>query len=214
MQRLKFKDFIPGLITVALGIATCIYYSFSPKAHTAFYFVFAGFSLMPLIMPFLCFLIKRPLPIAYTIGVALFILLASFLGTGFDFYDTLGWWDLLMHGSFGYLCAIVAFTFIILCGGKQLKPFGVLILVFLCVMGVAALWEVFEYTMSFFGFDPQRVQESIAAGKSPVADTMEDIIIAIAGAALFYVTLWIDKVRGYKLFNHLCGFTGFENIKD
>lgn len=71
-------------------------------------------------------------------------------------------------------------------------------------MGFGALWEIFEYLGdTWFDLDSQRVQESIALGKSPVADTMEDLMITLVGIAVFFIIYIIDKKRNSKLMNSI-----------
>lgn len=71
-------------------------------------------------------------------------------------------------------------------------------------MGFGALWEIFEYLGdTWFDLDSQRVQESIGLGKSPVADTMEDLMITLVGIAVFFIIYIIDKKRNSKLMNSI-----------
>lgn len=71
-------------------------------------------------------------------------------------------------------------------------------------MGFGALWEIFEYLGdTWFDLDSQRVQESIGFGKSPVADTMEDLMITLVGIAVFFIIYIIDKKKNSKLMNSI-----------
>lgn len=47
------------------------------------------------------------------------------------------------------------------------------------------------------------MQESIGFGKSPVADTMEDLMITLVGIAVFFIIYIIDKKRNSKLMNSI-----------
>ena len=46
-----------------------------------------------------------------------------------------------------------------------------------------------------FSMDTQKIAESIANGKSPVADTMEDILITMVGSLSFLGYLFIKERR-------------------
>lgn len=118
-------------------------------------------------------------PVYLVAEIALSAALANNLGTVFDLYYIIPCWDLLLHGYFGFWCA-QAMWLILKSQNAALR----FLIVFLCVMGVAALWEVFEFTTDLvFGGDAQRVQESLELGINPIVDTMTDIIIAAAGYA-------------------------------
>ena len=70
------------------------------------------------------------------------------------------------------------------------------------VLGVAALWEVSEYCMSLvFGTDPQ-LWKGVLTDPSyhPLRDTMWDIIVAIIGCAVFFVSLAVDRLCGGRLY--------------
>ena len=62
-------------------------------------------------------------------------------------------------------------------------------------MGLAGLWEIWEFVAgSITGEDPQNILGSVAAGHSPVFDTMTDMIITMAGVGVFYVKMIILRI--------------------
>ena len=80
-----------------------------------------------------------------------------------------------------------------------------LVLVALCVLGAAGVWEIFEFAMSNIieGYDPQvwhAAVEGGANGGNPLWDTMYDMIVAVIGTAIFYITLAIDVATKGKLY--------------
>ncbi|MCI7239532.1 MAG: hypothetical protein MR512_07915 [Anaerococcus sp.] len=93
----------------------------------------------------------------------------------------------MMHGFFGFICSISLYIiFLRELGG--VKNWVKYLLTFLATMGCGALWEVFEFSVdNILGNDTQRVAESIALGKTPVYDTMIDMIITIGGFVGFMV---------------------------
>ena len=74
-------------------------------------------------------------------------------------------------------------------------------MIFLAVMGLAGLWEVWEYICDrlFVGNDAQNIAGSIASGVSVMTDSMTDIMISIPGVFLFYLLLLIDKITKKNL---------------
>ena len=70
----------------------------------------------------------------------------------------------------------------------------------LATLGVGALWEIWEYACDTIGGgDSQRVQEALALGISPVADTMEDLMITFVGVIFFYLFLYLDKILHHQV---------------
>ncbi|MGN0814739.1 MAG: hypothetical protein ACI4MH_05880 [Candidatus Coproplasma sp.] len=113
--------------------------------------------------------------------IALSAALANNVGTVFNMYYIIPSWDLILHGYFGFWCAQAMWLLL-----KAETPLARYLFTFVCVMGVAALWEVFEFTSDLlFGGDAQRVHESLELGINPIIDTMTDMIIAAAGYAVF-----------------------------
>lgn len=215
---MKFKKFIqwmPGLISELIAAIFCIIYAVIDGSKASMYFQLITAFLLPFIFPIYGVISKKPLPLILSIISTIFVILASGLGSAIGLYDKVYCWDLIMHGFFGFACSLIVFVLLIRWNGSKLNPIGFMVIIFLFTMGVAAMWEVIEYLADrIMGGDSQRVLESIALGKSPVADTMEDIMIAMAGYAVFFITLIIDKLCHYKLYSHLCDFTGFEKYKE
>ena len=184
MKVKKVLPWLPGILCEVAAIVFCIIYAAGGGREATMYL--------------------------QLIAAAVFVFLASDLGSGLYFYDKFTWWDLVMHGAFGFLCCLAVFVLLVRWGGARLNPAGFMVIILMFTLGVAAMWEIWEYAVdSITGGDSQRVAESIAQGKSPLADTMEDIIIALAGCAAFYIALLIDKLCKYRVSKLLCGFSGF-----
>lgn len=92
----------------------------------------------------------------FTIGV-LFLAVGAILGTCFNLYTLLPFFDTLLHGTSGVLFGGLGFTlaekfFGEACAKKTF--FGCLIFAVCFSLAIAAVWEIFEYTCtSLFGFD-------------------------------------------------------------
>lgn len=211
---MKIKKIIPWLAGIAaelIAVVFCIIYAVTDGGKTTMYFELLASALLPFLFPVYGLITKKQLPVVLSVIAAVFVFMASDLGSAVGLYDKLLCWDLIMHGIFGFVCCMVVFVLLIRWNGIKLSPAGFMIIIFAFTMGVAAIWEVWEYLADrITGGDAQKVAESIARGKSPLADTMEDIMIAMAGCAVFYISLFIDKLCKYRVYSRLCGFVGFE----
>lgn len=198
-------EWVPLIVTLVLGAVTLIVYPWTTETINPVVYAQVSFTAcVPAILPLLGRLTKRRFPVVINALVALHMVLASFLGSAMQFYRLVPWWDLFMHGYFGLVGSVVIYTFLLKWNGRALNRLGFYILIFLSVMGCAALWEIFEYTAdALIGGDAQRVAEALRLGTSPVADTMTDIIITAAGIALFYIGVYIDKRCGYPISKRL-----------
>lgn len=209
MKVKKVLPWLPGILCEVAAIVFCIIYAAGGGREATMYLQLIAAALLPFLVPVYSLISKKPLTPALSVAAAVFVFLASDLGSGLYFYDKFTWWDLVMHGAFGFLCCLAVFVLLVRWGGARLNPAGFMVIILMFTLGVAAMWEIWEYAVdSITGGDSQRVAESIAQGKSPLADTMEDIIIALAGCAAFYIALLIDKLCKYRVSKLLCGFSG------
>ena len=156
---------------------------------------------IPLIFPALEKWGKIKIPYFLVVVVAVQIIISVDLGTALNFYSIPNY-DKFLHTYFGVWCAQLIFYFIHLWGGGNIKMFCKLVLVMLGVLGVAAIWEIFEFTMSEIipDYDPQVWRSAAAAGTNPLWDTMFDIIVAAIGVVIFYLTLLADKLAGGRIY--------------
>lgn len=120
-----------------------------------------------------------------------FIFCAFTLGTALAWYSRFAYYDLLMHFLSGVLVAMLG-----LCAyywlrepDRRLTPPNrgmATALSFLFPQFVAIAWEMVEYIgFLLTGHDSQRVAET------GVADTMEDMMICMAGALVMAILVWI-----------------------
>ena len=119
------------------------------------------------------------LPRSFLTAIVAFLFASLFLGEVTDFYDRFWWWDVALHlisalsfGLMGFLLIFMLFE-----GDKYAAPPWALATLAFCVaLSIGALWEVFEFGMDqIFGMNMQ---------KSGLVDTMTDLIIDTAGAAI------------------------------
>lgn len=210
----KLIPWLPGVITVAVAAGFCIAYGVCGGSDVTMYLQLLASSLLPFAVPLYTLVTKQPLTAVLSVLAAVFVFCASFLGSGLEFYDKFLCWDWIMHGAFAFIASLAIFIFCVRGRSGKANVLGCVLIVLLATLGIAAIWEIWEYIAdSITGADSQRVAESIALGKSPLADTMEDIMIAVAGSALFFIALLADKFCGYKVCRRLCGFSGFGPVK-
>ncbi|MDE6442525.1 MAG: hypothetical protein K2L12_07245 [Clostridia bacterium] len=211
MKVKNLIQWLPGIISELISVGLCIIYAVIDGGKATMYLELLVSSLLPFAFPVYGVISKKPLPLILSVISAVFVFSACGLGSALGLYDKVLCWDLIMHGIFGFVCSLVIFVFMLRWNGTKLNPIGFMLIIFAFTMGIAALWEVWEYLAdAVTGGDAQRVLESVALGKSPLADTMEDIMIAMAGSAVFFVTLIADKLLNHKIYLRICGFNGFE----
>ncbi|MBE7088956.1 MAG: hypothetical protein E7370_05540 [Clostridiales bacterium] len=145
---------------------------------------------------------KKPFPPLLIWLICLHLFVSADIAAAMGGYYKYPWLDLLLHGYFGFLASVIIFCLLINWGGKNLQPFGFFIIIFAFAMGLAALWEVFEFIGDFlFNNTAQGVAPGfvwVEGEPSPLADTMEDIAVTALGVSAFYLFVFIDKLFGYK----------------
>ena len=195
------SKWIPLLVTLAISAATPVIYSIvSEEITVRMYPQIIAAAFVPGILPLIGKVTKREFPIFPNVLISLHIVLASNLGSALGFYDRIEVWDLIMHGYFGFVFSVIIYILLLRWNGEALNKFGFYAIIFLSTLGAAALWEIWEFSCdTILGCDAQRVKEALENGTSPVADTMTDIIVAIAGIAVFFTVLYIDKRFNYKI---------------
>ncbi len=193
-NKFTVSEMLPLIISLAATLAVLVIYSMTSDEHDILLYLRVSLSaFVPILLPIIERLLKREFPKYVNYLIAVHIILASDLGIALGFYDRFANYDLVMHGFFGLLAAVVAALFIeIWCGG-EIDRMGICVLVLLSVLGAAAAWEIIEFCGdTFFGMDSQCIKAALAAGTNPIEDTMTDIIIAIPGA-LLWCALYLSR---------------------
>lgn len=195
---LKFIHFIPLIVVAALAaVILPLYLVTAEKIKGVTVAIICVTVFIPLVFPLYSAFAKKDAPWIIVALVCVHITFSNFLGSAMDFYQRFFWWDLLMHGLFGFTASLAAYYVL---SFSTLKPISKIILAFAVTMALAALWEVFEFTSDqITGGDAQRVEQCIKEGKSPVSDTMEDIMIAGGGFIIFALLAVIDKFTHGKM---------------
>ena len=156
--------------------------------------------------------LRLDVPDAIEILYFLFLYAAIYLGEVRSFYYRIPNWDLILHAFSGLMLGALGFSVVNLLNRDRevrvaLSPAFVALFAFLFASTVGVLWEIYEYCVD--GLLQTNMQkfalESGAAltGREALADTMEDLILDCAGAALMsaagYLSLkrgrpWLDKM--------------------
>lgn len=209
VKRNEILKWLPAAGSMTLAVITAIIYSFiSDEIIVLTYFQVFCSALVPLILPVWGKITKKDFPPALGFLIAFHIFLSIDLGNAMNFYDLIPVWDLLLHGFFGFVGCVTAAVFLIRWNGDKMTSWGFMLTAAFFTLGFGAVWEIFEYCCDIImNTDIQRVQESIAAGKSPLADTMEDLIITLAGIAVFFIVAVADKFLKRKFSSLLTNYT-------
>lgn len=131
------------------------------------------------------------IPPEFQLISTVFVFMSLFLGSAMDLYYQYWWWDIVLHGSSGFILGIIGFLFLFLLNQsdripKETKPalvcfFAVTVAVFLGVV-----WEMFEFAVDQIW--PEINMQSTETG---VVDTMKDLIVNMTGASVVAVMGWV-----------------------
>lgn len=198
---------LPLGVSAIASIVTLVIYTLTVEARMPLiYFQLPLSALVLAILPIVSLITKRTFPPFLNFLVLVLVVLAMDLGNALNFYMRFPFWDVMLHTYFGFLGSVLLYVIFLMAGGGKMRMAALLTAVFLSVMGGGAIWEIFEYaTDTLLGKDAQQVWASLDAGKTPVYDTMTDLIVTALGSAVFYLILIFDKLSGYRLRTRLIG---------
>ena len=143
--------------------------------------------------------LRVALPVELTLMTSVFLYASFALGEARDFYEKIWWWDLALHGVAALTIGIIGFLGIYvfyMTQRVQIAPGWIATITFALAVSLGTMWEIFEFLMDWnFGLNMQ---------KSGLVDTMTDLMINAAGAAIaavigyFYVH-GSDSLYGRRL---------------
>lgn len=149
------------------------------------------------------FVLEKVTRLKYTLRfetiLLVFILLSSYIGSSFGFYDRFWWWDKMLHFIFWFCFAFIGYSIIV----SILKEKGVKNQLFVTVafsfcfaVCFGAIWEIIEYFYDKIWLALYwPVVWSPLVQTSPwlnqIDDTMQDIIIETVSAAVLNTMLYI-----------------------
>ncbi|MDD7794271.1 hypothetical protein [Clostridium sp. 'White wine YQ'] len=154
-----------------------------------------GLAFVCLFLPFIISAILKSknisLPPSFKLVTVIFIFSAQYLGEIIDFYTMFWWWDLLLHGVFGFYATLTGFYLIkgnfdkgSEATEKRYLLFKI-IFAFSLAITLGTLWEIFEYLGDYF------LKTSMAAGG--LEDTMSDIMIKLVGSTLYSTIYYFSE---------------------
>lgn len=124
----------------------------------------------------------------------IFMILALEVGSIYEIYHCIWWYDLFTHFLSGIFMSYIAV--IILDGNKiNFKKHKLFYITFIISfsLAIAGIWEICEFTTdSLIGSDTQFVKDT------GVSDTMEDVIIAFIGSIITAIYFYIKRNKKEK----------------
>ena len=136
-------------------------------------------------------ILNLALPAVLETVILLFIFSAEILGELGDFYVRFPRWDMLLHSVCGFLSAAVGFSMIDLLNRNSrvqsgLTPLFCAAAAFCFSMTVGVFWEFFEFFMDLVFHTNMQKDTLLGPGLDiGLYDTMEDLLVNAAGAAVF-----------------------------
>ncbi len=209
-MKKKIEYIIPGILLI-FGILSIIIRGITKGLDgLTFQFIWANLIGALLVLYPLCGkFLKIDLPVSLEIMLAIHIMIGVNLGTGYRVYDYIEWWDVLAHGYFGVEAVFIAYFIIIHTNGYSLNLAGKITFMYSFAIGCGGFWEIIEYiTDKISGDDSQHVFD-MTNGLSPVADTMEDIMITFVGATIIIFIYIIDYFNKKKIINFIDNDFGY-----
>lgn len=134
-------------------------------------------------------LFKIKITSAMELVYVIFIILAQFIGSVVNLYNTVWWYDLFAHFLSGVLTSILALVVLNWFGiyKEKNRGFNFLFIISFTLM-IASIWEFLEFGAdTLFGMN---VQHSLDTG---VRDTMEDMLIAFLGSLIVSISYLLEN---------------------
>ena len=119
------------------------------------------------------------LPIEFTVATCIFLYAAFALGEVRQFYDTVWWWDLMLHSFSALVMGLGGFLFVYVFYKTRhirIAPSYVALVSLGFAVTLGTLWEILEFLMDQgFGLNMQR---------SGLVDTMTDLMVDTGGGLI------------------------------
>ena len=107
------------------------------------------FRILSIFQVFGCWAFSCVIPIVNVL-IAILIFIGAFLGGVFAFYDLISYWDTICHTFFGIVSGSFFIYFLRLFHIDRINFFAIAILEFTFTLGLAAGWEIIEFTIDYF----------------------------------------------------------------
>lgn len=122
-----------------------------------------------------------------------FLYCAIYLGEVGSFYYRIPFWDTMLHGMSACMLGALGFSVVFMFNDSpevsiKLSPLFVGIFAFCFAVAIGVIWEMYEFTLdSLFEMNMQKYRLETGQqllGHTALIDTMEDLIVDVAGALL------------------------------
>ena len=138
-------------------------------------------------------------PDSFLIMYFIFLYCAIYLGEIRNFYYAIPHWDTILHAFSGAMLGVLGFTVLTLLHSNitslTLSPAFVALFAFCFAVALGAIWEIYEFTIdSTMALNMQKYlfeDGTEKIGRAALTDTMKDLIVDVAGAAVMSVTGFI-----------------------
>lgn len=128
------------------------------------------------------------------------------MGDLLDFYGRFPWWDMVLHGISGTMLGILGYAIFSILNANvaNVPPLCMPIWIICFAMASGAMWEIWEYaTDGIFGLNSQEFLTSSGTfdhaaplqGRAALKDTMEDLILDLAGSAIIAIPAYFGMRR-------------------
>ncbi|MDE6411506.1 MAG: DUF2238 domain-containing protein [Clostridia bacterium] len=212
MKKKTIVDFIPFFVSVVVTVICLIVYFCALKRSDYLNVVKACMvPVCALVVPVVNLIFKIRIPFAFNIAVAAFAVCGLDFASVLDFYKYVPYYDKFLHTAFGIVGSFGAMIVLLYGKGERMKPWCFFLVIMLCVLGLAAFWEIFEYVIhAITGADMQHWTPDLGSvgnqtvneffeSYNPLWDTIWDMIVAAIGVLLFYGIIFIDKLCKYRM---------------
>ena len=157
-----------------------------------------------------------PMPAFLKVFYSVFVYLAMFFGEMLHFYDTVAWWDVMLHFASGILFSLVGYLVFMAMNKDpdiraKISPATIVMFSVIFAIACGVVWEIFEFGADYLiGANMQRWQNTISpeqwvamqnvtnASNPGLVDTMKDFLNDTAGAlvSIPFVTRMVKQSRG------------------
>ncbi len=212
MKKKTVIDFIPSMAAAFVSVVCLLIYFFAfRKSNYVDILKACVVPVAALAIPLLNLIFKIRIPYALNIAVAAYAVVALDGASVLNFYEYIPYYDKFLHTAFGIVGSFVIFTMFLYGRGEKMRPWCFFLSIMLCVLGIAAIWEIYEYAgTAIFGYDMQLWMPNMSEvgdmtvreffeNYDPLWDTIWDIIVAVFGVLMFYVIVLIDKFCGFRM---------------
>ncbi len=203
---IAFIFLVLNLILIPLGIIT-------NHSCLNLYLAIIAAIIISFILPCAQTIVKKDWPILFQIIICFHTLMGLSFSTAFNMYEYFRNWDMFLHGLFGIEALAFGYYIILHYDGLKLPIYIKVFLLLTFVLGLAAFWEIIEFTWSnISGNDVQHVFDE--REKNGVSDTMWDIIIAFITSIITIVIFLIDKLFNKRLIKLIYKSLNYEEKSD